>query len=161
MPAICACSVPRVKSKRDVSWLKDRRVIAVSGGCVIAGFLVGMLIFGSPWHLPPAWGDIPTWFLVVLAAVGGWVALSQLRTLQQQIADEAERNVKRDELLDKQLAEAETRAASERRRQAEDIEVRFGGSTGYVVNSSRRPISDITCKVMSKVDRHTLATPDG
>ena len=28
-----------------------------------------MLIFGSPWHLPPAWGDIPTW-ITAIATVG-------------------------------------------------------------------------------------------
>ena len=28
-----------------------------------------MLIFGSPWHLPPAWGDIPTW-ITGIATVG-------------------------------------------------------------------------------------------
>ena len=30
---------------------------------------MGMLIFGSPWHLPPAWGDIPTW-ITAIATVG-------------------------------------------------------------------------------------------
>lgn len=28
-----------------------------------------MLIFGSPWHLPPDWGDIPTW-ISAIATVG-------------------------------------------------------------------------------------------
>jgi hypothetical protein len=32
---------------------------------------------------------------------------------------------------------------------------------GDVYNKSRRPITDITCKLMSKVDRHVLITPDG
>ena len=27
-----------------------------------------MLIFGSPWHLPPAWGDIPTWIAGIATA---------------------------------------------------------------------------------------------
>jgi hypothetical protein len=33
--------------------------------CVLAGFLIGLLLFGSPWHLPPAWGDIPTWLTAI------------------------------------------------------------------------------------------------
>jgi uncharacterized membrane protein (DUF485 family) len=49
-----------MERKRDFSWLKNWRVLTLCGGCLFAGFLVGMLIFGSPWHLPPAWGDIPT-----------------------------------------------------------------------------------------------------
>jgi hypothetical protein len=73
-----------VKWTPDVSLLKDRRVIGLSAGCLIAGFLAGMLIFGSPWHLPPNWGDIPSWLLVLLAAVGGWFTLSQLSIQRQQ-----------------------------------------------------------------------------
>lgn len=42
--------------KRVLSWLWDWRATAELG----VGFLLGLLIFGKPWHLPPAWGDIPT-----------------------------------------------------------------------------------------------------
>jgi hypothetical protein len=28
-----------------------------------------MVFLGSPWHLPPAWGDIPTW-ITAIATVG-------------------------------------------------------------------------------------------
>jgi hypothetical protein len=63
-------------------------------------------------------------------------------------------------LLDKQLAEAERRAVSERRQLVDAVEVKFDGRrTGRVVNNSRRPINDVTSKVMSKFDRHSLATP--
>jgi hypothetical protein len=203
---------------------KDWRVRGVAAAGLVAGFLVGLVIFGAPWRLPPAWGDIPTWLLAVGAAVTSWYAVrafleqhrevaaieqqvkdgqrlarqqarlielqsEQLETQRQQLAEqrdlnerqskvlelqaedlresikerkrEAERTAKRDELLDRQLAEAETRAESERRRLVEDVEVMFTGTTGYVVNNSRRPLNDITCKVMSKVDRHSLATADG
>jgi hypothetical protein len=59
-----------MERKRDFSWLKKNwRVLTLCGGCVFAGFLVGMLIFGSPWHLPPAWGDIPTW-IIAIATLG-------------------------------------------------------------------------------------------
>ena len=58
-----------MERKRDLPWLKNWRVLPLSGICLFAGFLVGMLIFGSPWHLPPAWGDIPTW-ITAIATVG-------------------------------------------------------------------------------------------
>lgn len=82
--------------------------------------------------------------------MAGWGRSYQLRILQRQVADEAQRNVKRDELVDRQLADAETRALYDRRTQAEDVVVSvsvFNGElTGYVVNNSRRPVSDITCE---------------
>jgi hypothetical protein len=156
-----ACSVPRVKRNREGSLLRDRRVQGLIGVSLLADFLIGMVFFGQPWHLPPDWGDVPTWLLVVLAGVAGWVGFLQLRILRNQIAEEIERNKKRDALVDKQLAEAETRAESERRGLVEDVDVLFTGETGYAVNNSRRPLNDITCKVMSKVDRHSLATADG
>jgi hypothetical protein len=37
-----------MERKRGLSWLKDRRVLVLCGGCIFAGFLLGMLIFGSP-----------------------------------------------------------------------------------------------------------------
>ena len=57
-----------MERQRDFSWLKNWRVLAPCGGCLFAGFLLGMLIFGSPWHLPPAWGDIPTWITAIATA---------------------------------------------------------------------------------------------
>jgi hypothetical protein len=159
--AVFACSVPRVEDERERPLLKDRRVQGLIAVGALAGFLVGLLVFGSPWHLPPDWGDIPTWLLVVLAGAAGWVGFGQLRALWQQIAEDALLNVKRDKLMDKQLEEAERREASDRRRLVEDVNVLFNEETGDVVNNSKRPLTDITCKVMSKVDRHVLATPDG
>jgi hypothetical protein len=140
--------------------LKDWRVRGLISGAVLVGFLIGLLVFGAPWHLPPAWGDIPTWLLAVGAAAAAGVALLQLRILREQMAEDAKRNIKRDKLLDRQLTESEARAASERRRQAEDIDVRFARSTGHVVNNSRRPIRDVTCKIISKIDRHSMAGPE-
>lgn len=109
-----------------------------------------MLIFRWPGNLPPAWGDLATWLLVVLAAAAGWVGFAQFAILRTQIAEEAERNRKRDELMDRQIAEADRRERSERRRLVEGVEVIFTGATGYTDNNSKRPINDITCKVMSK-----------
>jgi len=154
--------------RHDLSWLRDKPVVGFGVGCAIGGFVAAMLIFGSPWHLPPAWGDIPTWFLAGLAAVGGWTALSQLRSQQSQLRSqqeqfdaEARRNDKRDELLDRQLAEAETRAMTQRRQQAEGARVTRRGHLGIVDNMSSRPVMKITCKIMSKVDRHGLMLPNG
>jgi hypothetical protein len=141
--------------KRDLSWLKDWRAAGTVGA--IAGFVAGLLLFYEPWHLRPAYGDLATWLLVVLAAVAAWVGLSQLHAIQEQIGEETKRNVNRDKLLDKQLAEADARALTERRRQAEDVKVsRPGDDFGVVENKSRRPVSDITCRVMSKVDKQVL-----
>lgn len=83
-----------------------------------------------------------------------------LRASIKQRQHEAEQAAKRDQLLDKQLAEAEARQESERRRLVEDVEVFFSGTTGYVENNSRRPIKNVTCKIMSNVDRHALAIAD-
>jgi hypothetical protein len=57
-----------MERKRGFSWLKNWRLPTLCGGCIVAGFLLGMLIFGSPWHLPPAWGDIPTWITAIATA---------------------------------------------------------------------------------------------
>jgi hypothetical protein len=66
----------------------------------------------------------------------------------------------RDQILGKQLAEAQVREESESRRLVEDVELWFSGKTGYVKNGSQRPITNIRCKVMSNADRHTLVTAD-
>jgi hypothetical protein len=158
--------------KRVLSLLWDWRV-AVG---LAAGFLIGLLVFYEPWHLRPAYGDLATWLLVVVGAVGGFAALRQLRVLQRQVRDEAERNVKRDQLLDRQLTEAAAREKSEQRRQAEDIELvrksrkAFAGTPSYpatpayveayVVNNSRRPITGIICKLMSRADGSILREAD-
>ena len=124
--------------------------MALAGGCLVAGFLAGMVVFGAPWHLRPAWGDTPTWLLVLLAAIGGWVGLYQLRLLREQVAGAAD--------------EAEARASAERRKLAEDVELqRAPGSAGtvaYVRNDSRRPIMRLSCNVMSRNSRRVVAEPD-
>lgn len=134
---------------------------AVAGGCLVGGFLAGMVVFGSPWHLPPAWGDVPTWLLTVLGVVAGATGLYQFRVFVRQSAEEARRNVKRDELLDRQLADAQARAMSERRFQAEGVELHWWGpDAGVVENNSARPVSVVFCKVMSPSDGQVLAVPE-
>jgi hypothetical protein len=144
-----------------VSYFKDWRNGSVAGGSLLVGFLVGLLIFGAPWHLPADWGDVPTWLLALFALIGGWVGLYQLHILREQFGEEVRLNAKRDGLMDKWLAEAKRRSVSERRVQAEDIVIHWSGyEIGVVENSSRRPISRISCKVMSNVDQHLLRLPD-
>lgn len=163
-----------MKFRISFAWLKDRWAGWVVG--TIAGFVAGLLLFYAPWHLRPAYGDLATWLLVVVGAIGGFAALRQLGILQRQVGDEAERNVKRDELLDRQLAEVAARAATEQRRQAEDVEMArrsvqaFVGRgeypatpayvEAYVINNSRRPITGIVCKLMSRTDGGFLRDAD-
>jgi hypothetical protein len=69
-----------VKDKDDDQgrrWIpvRDWREGGAAIVCLATGFALATLIFGSPWHLPPAWGDIPTWILAVGAILGGIVAL--------------------------------------------------------------------------------------
>lgn len=71
-----------------------------------------------------SWGDVPTWLAVavVVGAVGGGVALGQLRQQGNVIKGEFERNKKRDDLLDGQLHELEQRTRIIERQQAELVE---------------------------------------
>lgn len=141
-------------------WLKDWRVIVLAICCTTAGFVAAAVLFGAPWHLPPAWGDIPTWMAFIAASVAGGAALTQLSQQQRQITEEAERNVQRDELLSTQLTEARGRVNAYRRQQAERViltgfHVRgnVDGSSGWtgvceIANGSGRPIRDVTCRML-------------
>jgi hypothetical protein len=148
-----------------VARLKGAPRIAIAIGCLLAGFLIGVLVFVEPWQLNPDLGDLATWLLVPLAAIAGWVGFDQLRLLRDQLEGEQARNVERDKLMDKQLEEAERREVADRRTLIEDVTVdwrREGtGVTGLVENKSRRPISSISCKIMSNVDWKALKLPDG
>lgn len=153
------CTVRVVKLPPRFSWLQDMRIVLLAIGCVFAGFLIATLIFGTPWHLPPAWGDIPTWLAFIAASVAGSAALIQLSQQQRQITEEAERNVQRDKLLRTQLTEAAERMNAIRRQQAEHVilvgfsvrrERDGGGRTGRceVTNGSGRPIRNISCRML-------------
>lgn len=113
-----------------------------------------MLIFGSPWHLPPNWGDIPTWITAIAtigllagAVITAVYAVRAFRAQAKEISDQAgvlkiqssrlelqERqfedqrriNQKRDELLDKQIRESEQWAQTFERRQADAIDLEPG-----------------------------------
>lgn len=97
------------------------------------------------------WGDIPTWLAVVVAAIGGFVALRQLRQQSNVIKGEIERNKARDALLDGQLRELQNREVSRIREQAEAIDMTWndladppGKSLVVIINGSRRPIRYVT-----------------
>ena len=131
-------------------------------GCGVAGFVIGLLSSTEPWHLRPAYGDLATWLLVVAGVIGGCAAPTP--DPAGEVRDEAKRNVKRDQLLDRQLGEAKARELSDQRKQAEGVKASYsvGPSDffGYVENESQRPITDVTCNIMRKSDRTRIASPD-
>jgi hypothetical protein len=55
--------------RRVGSLVKDGRVQGGAGVGVLIGFAIGLLVSGKPWHLQPAWGDIPTW-ISAIATIG-------------------------------------------------------------------------------------------
>jgi hypothetical protein len=75
-------------------WIKDLRVIGLAVICVFMGFLVAALIFGKPWHLPPNWGDIPTWLATIAASVAGVVAyrVYRIEAQRDQMSDQERRS---------------------------------------------------------------------
>jgi hypothetical protein len=120
-----------------------------------------MLIFGKPWHLPPAWGDIPTWFLAVGAGITAWLAGlafqkqsrevraieqqvkdgqtlaaqqgEQLELQRQQFADQRALNEKQSEVL--QYQADELRASVEQRRQDAEAKRRAQAEDVFLVQS--------------------------
>jgi len=108
----------------------------------------------------PDWGDVPTWLAVVVATVGGGIALSQLRQQQAVIQSDIERSQKRDELLDGQLRDLAERERYLQRAQAELINVEAelimlagqgspeGRGSCKVINSSSRPVRHVTCRLL-------------
>lgn len=133
-----------------------RRRLRVAVGTLLvgaaAGFLGAALLFGKPWHLPAAWGDIPTWFAAVAAIYGGYYALRQLREQQETIRTEFDRNRNLGLLLEGLLSEMGDREQARIREQAEGVDITWndpadepGRSFVMVINKSRRPIRDLTC----------------
>jgi hypothetical protein len=142
-------------------------VLAVLAG-LVAGGAIGFL-----WHAPgraSTWDDVRTWLGFAVLVFGLPTALYQLNLQRRQLAGqqaviegEAERNKRRDELLDGQLRELEQRAQVAERQQAEAVEFSWQGATplegvvaekpdgliwmGVVHNESRRPIRDVVCRI--------------
>jgi hypothetical protein len=154
-----AAPADEAKPGKSSAWARVLPQAAVAFVGVVAGLVAGLLIFRWPGDLPADWGDLPTWILAIGATIGGAGALIQLHYLRNQLSDEAKRNVQRDRLLVKQLAEAEMREMTGRRAQAEFVEVSFDGEYVEVINGSARPIRDVVGKVMSDEGRGVLAVP--
>ena len=158
------CTLHLVNQASRFLWPKDWRVIVLAICCATVGFMAAAVLFGAPWHLPPAWGDIPTWLAFIAASVAGGIALTQLSQQQHQITEESVRNVQRDKLLSTQLTEAQERMNAYRRQQAEQViltslGVRHNpdGSLGWtgvceIANDSRRPIRAVTCRILINGD---------
>ena len=60
------------------------------------GFMIGLLIFGKPWQLLPAWGDIPTWIsaiattgLLIGAIITAKYAIKAFRAQSKEVGDQA------------------------------------------------------------------------
>lgn len=88
------------------------------------GFLIGLVVFGAPWHLPPAWGDIPsctsaiaTVGLLIGAIITAMYAIKAFRTQSAQLKDQREINAKQTEVLGLQVTELRE-SIDERRREA-------------------------------------------
>ena len=117
--------------------------------CALAGFVVGLLIFGTPWHLPPAWGDIPTW---LTAAFTGLLAVFAIITARYAREAFRQQSVEVSDLLEERKREAEER----RRAQASMVFVWHVRSTiqqmgqpavdrvtVHLWNTSGQPIYDV------------------
>jgi hypothetical protein len=143
-------------------------VAAVAALALATGGAIGFI-----WQAPgqaSTWADVRTWATFAVVLVGVPTALIQLnlqrlqlRSQQKVINDEADRNKRRDELLDGQLRELEQRAQVGERQQAEAVEFSWQPATplagtatagpieyiwmGVVRNESRRPIRDVVCRI--------------
>ena len=96
------------------------------------------------------WGDAPAWGALVIAGVGGSIALAQLRQQQRVIARELRRSAA--------LEEARFRG------QAEDVDMAWSAGNGretfvQVTNYSRRPIRALDCEIVSEDSGVVVAMP--
>ena len=80
-------------SEKPKPLLKDWRVRGVAITAAVIGFLIGLVVFGAPWHLPPAWGDIPSWIsgistvgLLIGAVITAKYAIKAFRKQTEEVA---------------------------------------------------------------------------
>lgn len=146
--------------RRTLTWLWNLRTLAGLVTGLVLGFVVGLVAFLPPWHLQPAWGDTPTWLLALFGLVAGVVGLAQLGMLQDQGKEEHDLNVRRHELFEKQINEADRRKKQDDRRQAESIELRLHTRDNrmfpVVVNNSNRPVLHISCRYIADTNLRTV-----
>jgi len=137
-----------VKPSSRYGWLKDGRVIVLALVCTVAGFIAAALIFGKPWHLPPDWGDIPTWLATIAAIAAGAVAYNvyRIESRRDQVSAEERRSM-----------QAAKVAAWYGSRQGGPITTWIGGTVqthtaprsvwgAFLRNASDLPVADLTVK---------------
>jgi hypothetical protein len=150
----------------------NKHTTLVVAALVVLALATGGAI-GFIWHAPgeaSTWADVRTWATFAVVLVGVPTALIQLnlqrlqlRSQQKVISEEADRNKRRDELLDGQLRELEQRAQVAERQQAEKVEFSWQPATpldgaasdgpdkhiwmAVVENRSPRPIRDVVCRI--------------
>lgn len=88
---------------------RDRRVWGAVG--LGAGFAIGLLVSGEPWHRSAAWGDIPTWIsavatigLLIGAIITANYAINAFRKQAKEVAILAEQNDR--DIADRRQAQA-------------------------------------------------------
>jgi hypothetical protein len=158
--------------------VNKRNVAALVVLACLAGGVIGGLI-GFVWHAPgrpTTWSDVRDWATAVAIVLGLPALLYQLNLQRLQFADEAKRNVARDDLLDRQRRELQQSERLRDRVQAEGVDLTWHdiarrraatgdvttsqASTARVTNNSRRPIRDVACQLDS-VDSPLAATGEG
>jgi hypothetical protein len=107
----------RVQRIHDRSWLKDWRVRGLAAAAFFLGFLVSLGMFGKPWGLPPAWGDIPTWILAIGSVIAAWYAVRafagqsrEVAAIEQQVRDGQELARQQAQLLELQGKQLEVQS---------------------------------------------------
>lgn len=96
------------------------------------------------------WGNAPEWGALIAAAVGGWIALAQLRQQQRIIARELRRGAALEEARLREQAEAVDVAWSVEGTQETFVKI---------TNNSRRPLRGVDCRIVSERDGGLVALP--
>ena len=111
-------------ARREIPLSRDRRVQGLVGIGIVVGFLIGLLVFGKPWGLPPAWGDIPTWIsaiatigLLIGAIITAVYAIKAFGAQSVQLKEQREINAKQTEVFQLQVDELR-KSLTEREREA-------------------------------------------
>jgi hypothetical protein len=162
---VSGCSVPAVNDECEEPkpMHADWRVRGAAAVGVVVGFLIGLVIFGAPWHLPPAWGDIPTWItaiatigLLIGAIVTARYAIKAFQAQSDQLAEQRELNKEQTTVLRLQanelrasLDQRKREEAEQRRAQASRVFIETVTGPDFRIPQTQRAIDGLT---------HELAT---
>ena len=98
------------------------------------------------------WGDVPTWLAVVVATIGGYAALRQLRMQQDDMR--------------RQIAQLERQQAQQIAVKAQQVQVQNQDGDGpswvlmaVVENGSARPIRNVDCTAAPLLSREDAVKP--